>query len=210
MADVGIVRFNITDEVNGAGAWRFKDSRARWPLANQLYRAIFSNIGSPLLDGEQVIECSKEEFAAGYDYELGIDVILTIENQSELTLQEKFLYTNFGTVTVEYMQNPATGEQGDWFNMRPQLYFVGYDSLKAFVFNEWAMLSWPTVQITNSITWNEARNGQDGARASFLYARFCEFPSECVIAINTQNYHPSLFGSSKMMSGLTGENLIAQ
>ena len=59
----GIKRVHITDVVNGRGAWRFRDSRRLWPAANQLYRDAFADIGMPLADGDEELECSKD----GYD-----------------------------------------------------------------------------------------------------------------------------------------------
>ncbi|GAJ20241.1 unnamed protein product, partial [marine sediment metagenome] len=90
---VGITRFNITDRVRGKGAWRFEDSRKHWPVANALYRQIFTKLGMPLMPGEETIDCAMKEFEAGYDYQLGIDVILRPVAGGEGTLQEKFLFT---------------------------------------------------------------------------------------------------------------------
>jgi len=205
MADVGIVRFSIIDEVKGPGSWRFKKSKRRWPVSHRLYREAFNRLDSPLLPDERIVECTRDEFVAGYDYDLGIDVILTLENQTEMTLQEKFLYTSFCTVTVEYMQNPDIDELGDWFKMKAQLYFVGYDRQNSLTFQEWILLNWSAVQIA-AIPWLERRNGRDGAKASFRYAEFVEFPMDCVMAINACNHHRSLSGSPKLMLGLDGSD----
>lgn len=123
----GITRIHITDEVNGRGAWRFQKSRARQSAANQIYRKIFAGLGMPLLPGYEQIDCTMEEFVAGYDHALGIDTIFTFESGNKAMAQEKFLYTKFQTVTVEYMQDWRRGIQGDWFNLRTDYYFTGYD-----------------------------------------------------------------------------------
>lgn len=206
----GVKRFIITDETPGRGKWRFLESRRRHGTANRLYREIFERQGQPLLPGDDEVFCSREEFAAGYDYQLGIDVLLTLANGSMLTLQEKFLFTKYKTVTVEYMQNPEDCEQGDWFTMKAQLYFVGYDRRhdrlgsqqaldreistgrcskchQPFTFQDWILLNWPAVQLEDDIRWQDNRNKRNGAMASFRYAPFTEFPSRCVIATSLEH-----------------------
>jgi hypothetical protein len=180
----GVTRIDITDTMNGRGAYRFQQSRRMWDAANDLYRKIFNHLNMPLEDGVESLMVSKDQFMAGYDYALGIDVILKFSAGSEMTLQEKFLFTKYKTVTVEYMQDWRTGEQGDWFNMKCQLYFVGYDSVKSGKFTDWVLLDWPRVQMAtmqNRINWSERRNQNDGARASFRYADMYSFPPDCVL-----------------------------
>ncbi len=113
----GITRFKILDQLNSKGGERIKDARKYWTHANELYRTIFVDLGMPLLPEDEVIECSKEEFQAGYDYQLGIDVIIRPQNGSESTLQEKFLFTDWNTATVEHCQDWMTLEPGDWFKL---------------------------------------------------------------------------------------------
>lgn len=180
----GITRIVITDTLHGAGAYRFKESAARQPAANGLYRTIFERLGMPLLPGELQLRVTKDEFEAGYDHYLGIDVIFTFANLQETTCQEKFLTYHTSTVTVEYYQNPLTGEQGDWFKMKPDYYFVGYDRYQKNSFQDWLMLNWPlTRQMTNQglITWDVQSNKRDGARANFKYVPFSLVPSDCVV-----------------------------
>lgn len=181
----GIERYLITDTIRGAGANRFTDSRKCWTAANVLYRSIYKSIGLELEPGDITITCTKNEFEAGYDYALGIDVVLkTLAGQS-ITLQEKFLFTTFNTVTVEYWQDWRTQERGDWFNMKCQHYFTGYDYEKRGSFDNWILLNWPQVQIAtaqNRITWGERPNQHDNARASFRYAKFSLFPKDTVIS----------------------------
>lgn len=179
----GITRIDIRDEWTGRGAYRKnKISIPRQPAANSLYRFIFDRLDMPLMPGTELLKCTKAEFEAGYDYALGIDVILRLVNGQEMTLQEKFLTTTFKTVTVEFMQNPKTGERGDWFNMKAQLYFTGYDHEEALDFQEWILLNWPNTQMEPSIDWKIRYNGRDGACASFKYAHFSQFPPHCVVA----------------------------
>lgn len=197
MADVGITRFCITDKIVGRGRWRFIKARRCWPAANLLYRSIYDKLGAPLFPGEKIIETSLAEFEAGYDRELGIDVLLIFESGMETTLQEKFLFTKYRTVTIEYMQDWRTQEPGDWFNLKAQCYFVGYDRINAFSFQDWILLDWPAIQRATAqgrIIWREKRNRHNGARASFRYVDFDDIPAGCVVAnSNNRPIHPRLF-----------------
>ena len=185
MRSAGITRVHIMDVITGAGAWRFREAQARWPAANALYRGVFAALRMPLLPGDEEIECDENEFNAGYDKFLGIDVILCFTSGMEVTLQEKFLFTRYKTVTVEYMQDWRSQEQGDWFHMKAQYYFVGYDRIRALSFQDWILLDWAAAQRATSagqIVWHELTNRQDGARASFRYMPFDEFPLSCIVA----------------------------
>ena len=138
----------------------------------------------PLAEGDENLKCTKDEFIAGFDYALGIDVIFRLQSGKELTLQEKFLFTKWNTVTVEYMQNPLTGEQGDWFKMKTQLYFVGYAYEDKRRFNNWVLLDWTRVQMATEqglINWEERQNKNDGAKATFRYSPMFDFPIDCVV-----------------------------
>jgi hypothetical protein len=127
----GVERIVITDKAKGPGHKRFEWSRARHLDAANLYHDIFNQLGTPLEPGYEEIKCTQAEFDAGYDRALGIDVFLNFGTGMTATLQEKFLSTTFRTVTIEYLQNWRTGEQGDWFNLKAQYYFVGYDRREA-------------------------------------------------------------------------------
>jgi len=186
---IGITRFDITNKPMGRGAYRFTESRARWQLANDLYRAIFATLGMPLASGEEDVKCSKDEMAARYDCEFGVDVLLRFDNGMHITMQEKFLYTKFKTVTVEYLNNPTTGDTGDWFDMRAQYYFVGYDQDKRMQWDRWIIINWPAAQMLtnqNKIFWFDNKNKRDGAKASFRYTYMDKIPDECIVASSYQ------------------------
>ncbi|GAG75305.1 unnamed protein product, partial [marine sediment metagenome] len=182
----GITRINITDTINGSGGWRFRKAKRLHNVANSLYRDIFESIGSPLEDGEEIDNCTLDEFKAGYDYILGIDTILRTKSGQMLTMQEKFLFTHYNTLTVEYMQNPKSGELGDWYKLKCQVYFVGYDyPYCGNRFVSWILLNWPQVVIAteqNKLKWGTQKNTRDGARASFKYVSFSKIPDSCIIA----------------------------
>lgn len=182
---VGITRFYITDKITGPGAWRFERARECWPMANKLYRQIYQEIDMPLLPGEEVIKCTKTEFMAGYDYQLGIDIIFRHQNLTQSTQQEKLLGTDWTTLTVEHMQDWLTGELGDWFNFKGQYYFVGYnldyqqDEIKPWMLVNWVQLKIATAQ--RRINWHLQQNKEDGARASFIWAQFNDIPDDVII-----------------------------
>ncbi len=191
---VGITRFNITDKVKGRGAWRFEESRKRWSAADTLYRQIFAELQMPLMPGEETINCTKKEFEAGYDYQLGIDVILRPVNGGESTMQEKFLFTDFDTVTVEHCQDWLTRESGDFYKLKSQYYFVGYDAEGHLRFDPWILLDWPRLQRATAqyrVPWQLRGGLKDGARASFMYVKFGKLPPEVIVACSNRSY--SLF-----------------
>jgi hypothetical protein len=202
---VGIERIWISDAVSGSGAWRFHESQRRWQAINRLYQKSF--VG--LLPDTVVHECSAEEFEAGYDRFLGIDVILNFSTGMSSTVQEKVLLTNFETVTVEYMQDRHREVKGDWFHMKAQYYVVGYDRYhrsclvdpsylheerksgicyvcgRPFTLQDWIVLDWAQTQqdtALGNIQWSLRHNKRDGARANFKYTWFTQFPKRCVVA----------------------------
>lgn len=180
----GITRIRITDRITGRGSHRFTASAKRQPAANKLYQEIFNALNMPLAPGEAELECSLADLRSRYDHALGIDVILELTSGPKITLQEKFLFTTFETVTVEYMNNPRTNERGDWFNLEAQYYFVGYDRDKSLDFNEWILLSWTDMVMDQAINWRLRQNQHDGARANFRYAKFDQFEN-CIISTNS-------------------------
>lgn len=193
MEKVGITRFDIQGDLTGRGGQRIDNAKRYWPLTNSLYRNIFSDIGMPLLPGDEVVKCTKEEFAAGYDYQLGIDLIVRSAIQGESTLQEKFLLTDFYTVTVEHCQDWLTLEPGDWFKLKAQYYFVGYDAKGIFKLNPWVLLDWGRLQRATAqsrINWQLRGNDRSkvGAMASFMYVPFKKLPPDVLVASSEHSY----------------------
>lgn len=190
---VGITRFDIKGIYNTAGGQRISHAKAYWGIANALYRDIFAFLGMPLLAGEELIECTKEEFEAGYDYRLGIDVILRPSTLGESTLQEKFLQTDFYTVTVEHCQDWLTLEPGDWYKLKAQYYFVGYDPLNLMKLDPWVLLDWGRLQratAQNRISWKLRCNDKRkvNAKASFMFTDFKKLPPDVLVASSEYSY----------------------
>lgn len=186
----GIQRVMITDEVNGAGAWRFKKAKALQPAANTIYRRLFDHhLKCPLNPGYGDILCARDDIEAAYDRLLGVDVILTHTTGTQSTLQEKFLFTPFQTVTVEYQNDPDNGVVGDWFEMKPHYYFVGYDREESEEFQDWILLDWAATQRATGqgrIIWTDQVNNNDNARASFRYATTYQIPDDYSQSVERQ------------------------
>jgi len=179
----GIERIKIVKRINGAGSWRFDVARNYLNYINNLYSYIFD-----LEDGSTITECSIDDKLGRYDKDFGVDVILTLKTGQTITVQEKVLTTTYKTVTVEYYQNHNAEEKGDWFKLKCDIYFVGYcsgkqDKDRRFILDRFILLDWVLVKLMhNNINWQTNINSRDGARASFKYAEFLDFPSECVLA----------------------------
>jgi len=190
---VGITRFDIQDSCDSKGGQRITDAKKYWPIANELYRDIFKSMQMSLLPGEEILECKKEEFEAGYDYQLGIDLIIRPFSQGESTIQEKFLHTDFHTVTVEHCQDWLSLEPGDWFKLKAQYYFVGYDNRGRFILDPWVLLDWGRLQratAQNRIPWKLRANDRTKvyAKASFMYVDFDKLPSDILVASSKYSY----------------------
>lgn len=179
----GITRINITGNSRDS---RMMLADKMKTTANRLYFEIFTNMGILLKNGENEIQVSKQEFLAGYDYHLGIDVILTFWTGQEATLQEKFLQTNFNTVTIEYYNDSRTQQNpGDWFNIKATYYFVGYWLHPQLGFERWILLDWPAVQratAKNLIPWQDRTNQNGHAQASFKFVEVKNIPDNCILA----------------------------
>jgi hypothetical protein len=151
------------------------------PVADQVYRRVFG----------QHIEIQRFDREDGaphiLDQAFAIDVQLTLPASGMAILgQEKFLraqYASFRTVTVEYWQDPATHEPGDWFRLACQFYFVGYGDGDAM--EPWVLLDWPRVVLATEegrLCWRNNVNQNGRARASFRYIPMDELPRECCLA----------------------------
>lgn len=175
----GIERISIKSNNRGRGAWRFDVANSSMAYVHRVYRYLF-----PLQFGSEFIECTAEEKMARWDIDFGVDVILNLINEQTITIQEKILTTDYETVTVEYYQNPQTSEPGDWFNLKADYYFVGYQNqLKQSELRRWILLDWNQVRTNGrAINWQVRTNKNDGARANFRWAHFDNFPQHTLVA----------------------------
>ena len=158
---------------------RLQELRGR-PIADAVYRDVFGQTTEMLRaeTGDELI----------LDKKFAIDIQLTLPSKQILLGQEKFLsyqYAKFASVTIEYMQNPVTQEQGDWFKLASQIYFVGYFTEDGASFSPWIMLDWAQVVIATmqeQIIWHTQGNTKSNARASFKWASMANIPETCIIA----------------------------
>lgn len=171
----GIERINIIEKMNGAGAYRFTIAKSYHHYINIMYRSLFD-----LMPDDIYIDCTSDEKMARYDIDFGVDVILNLSNGQPITIQEKILTTDYDTVTVEYYQNPLTKEEGDWFKLKCDYYFVGYTGIDNNL-RIWMLIDWNRLKLQSQLRWEERINQKDGARASFRYIPFSEIPNSCII-----------------------------
>jgi hypothetical protein len=136
-----------------------------------------------------VVERTEREDDAILDKKHAIDVRVVQPNGMLLLGQEKALqaqYASFGTVTVEFMQDPNTNERGDWFHLASQFYFCGYATEDKTGFSKWVLLNWPLVVLesnTGAFKWEGPRdNSKSRARANFRHVKMTDIPATCIIA----------------------------
>lgn len=156
---------------------RKQELRCR-PYADKIYRQTF---------GKDIqIKRFEREDNFLLDKQFAMDVQITLTSGLILTGQEKFLsecYAGYRSVTIEDMQNPTTGEKGDWYKMAVQFYFVGYENHIGF--KPWELLNWPAVVLAteqNRIVWYSNKNKDGHARANFKFAKMDKIPPDCIIA----------------------------
>jgi len=180
---VGITRIKI--ESNWSD-WRTKMSDDLAPVANELYRVEFANLNMPLMEGEEIITCTKSEAMARYDWREGIDVILRFSGGAKATLQEKYLTYHESTATFE--ERKTSGAEGAWYYCTAQYYFVGYArkylDKNILKFQDGMMVDFPAIKradMQERIDWKFNGNGRDGRRATFRYINFDDVPQDCRI-----------------------------
>lgn len=150
------------------------------PAADNIYRAVF--------DVTDIQRFDDHEDRHILDRLHAIDVMLMLQNGMILTGQEKFLSPDkakFQSLTVEYEQDQKTGEQGDWFHLASQLYFCGYADPQFTHFQSFVIVYWPMLVFETSrgaIIWQQNRNKNNFAKASFKYINFAQIPKSCLIA----------------------------
>ena len=122
------------------------------------------------------------------DREFHIDLILTLNNGTQITGQEKALayeYSTFETFTIEFYQNRFTGEHGEFFKIASQFYLHGYSDESGIDFKEWVILD--VLKFMNYARkypleyFKNHTRAPDRSRASFFYIRYDEIPDECII-----------------------------
>ena len=161
----------------GEDSRRQQELRGR-PFADAVYREQFALASIKRFDGEDPDNVLMERVFA-------IDAELTLATGQVLSVQEKFLsneFSRYNTVTVEHWQDPATGELGDWYKLRADLYLIAYFNPAGTDFEKWAILDVPVLKIltaTGSIRWAEKSNANGRARATFRCVDVAKLPARC-------------------------------
>lgn len=155
---------------------RYKLSIAMRPFVDEIYKRQFNPISIKPTDGDIL------------DKLYSIDTVITLENGMLITVQEKvgsYLYATRKNLTIEYEQNPATHEKGDWYHMAAQVYFVGFANEALTGWMSWIMVDWIRIVIATKrglLKWKDKNNLDGKARASFRFVFFNEIPASCILA----------------------------
>lgn len=181
----GITRIKIQSTWHD---WRTQLAEEHESVANLIYRKIFN-----LEDKDENIQCTKQEAMGRYDWQEGIDVILTTVNKTRMTLQEKFLTYKNSTITFE--EKKTSGEPGAWYYCTAQYYFVGY-TRKYWDYRNRKLQGNPIVDFQDyilvdlaalhredengTIEWQYKENEFDGRKAVFRFVDFNDV-SACAI-----------------------------
>lgn len=134
----------------------------------------------PLKEGSEVERVSRDSVLGRYDWNEGIDVILTLMDGSRITLQEKCIFQNFDTVTFE--EKKGYGKQGAWYYCTAQLYFcckINNDMVTNYVLIDLVRLKILSNQ--GKIFWYY-RKGLTGDCNEFRYIWMQDVPQECILA----------------------------
>lgn len=157
---------------------RRRQELAGRPLADAIYTRVLKAKSIQRFD-------HVEEETHLLDRVYGIDVEVTLPTGQVLTGQEKFLsasYARYNSLTIEYMQNPTTGECGDWFKLCPDFYAVAYFAEDNTSFAKWAIVDTSLLKLATAyghIEWQENANKDGRARASFRYIDLSALPATC-------------------------------
>lgn len=119
---------------------------------------------------------------------VGIDGAVYFFGGSRLTFQAKALehrYASFGTITIEYYNDPTLKIVGDWFTCLAQVYICGYTLPDYSGMVPWAVVDYPALKIATlqgRIAWGVRDNWKSGALANFKYTEIARLPDDVVIA----------------------------
>lgn len=156
------------------------------PTANEAYFEIFSNLGMPLQPGVKIDECDTVKDAkAQYDYIDGIDVILNLQNGHRITIQEKFLFTDYKTAT--FTDTNRMGYPGSFYSCISQYYFVAYakDYPNDKSFRDYMLIDFPALirwDATNELNWKVNKNNVHGLeRINFRFLYYNEIPKSLIV-----------------------------
>jgi len=159
------------------------------PSADEIYRFVFGpDIDIRRFTNDIIL-----------DKQFAIDVQLRLRTGQILLGQEKFLstvYNKFNSLTIEYLQN--ANENGDWFKLASQFYFVGYEAPLGFY--PWIIADWAAIVLATlkgNIIWHDNANKDGHAQASFKYVNIDDLPDACIIARSSMRNNMGISNSTK-------------
>ena len=171
---------------------RDKKSLKMEPTANKTYFKMFNDLGMPLLEGIDIIECETVKDAmAKYDYIDGIDCILNLQNKHRITIQEKFLFTDFKTVT--FTETDKWGRTGSFYSCIAQYYFVGYAMNYPIDlrFRDYMLIDFPGLlryDANNKLNWHFNNNNYNPLnKIKFRFLYYKDIPNSVIIYYHNNN-----------------------
>jgi hypothetical protein len=122
------------------------------------------------------------------DKQFHIDLTVKLRSGATLTGQEKALshrYYKYRTFTMEYHQNHATKEGGEFFKIASQFYLSGYSDETGIEFIEWKVLD--VLRLQRWLASDRMANIPEprragGSRATFIPIKYDDIPAECIFS----------------------------
>lgn len=155
------------------------------PAVEKTLRAAFTEKGVNIAR----ITWTDEKHSDGLLFEkAGIDGAIYLFGGGRLTFQAKALThweAKWGTLTVEYYNDPATKLEGDWFTCLAQIYICGYVLEDYSGMRPWAVVNYPALKmatVQGRVQWSVNGNTKSRARANFKYVEIDKLPEDVLIA----------------------------
>lgn len=173
----GIERIKIIDKERqsckvDSFTTNLKKSERAASATSKKYREVL-----PLMEGEIQTAVDKEDIKGRYDYQEGIDIILTLVDGTRLTLQEKVLTCGFRTVTFEERKGYNNAE-GAWYKCTAQLYFC-CDVDQQYQIESYCLIDLVRLRLCSvkaMLPWHYNKGENE-----FRYLYYNEIPEECII-----------------------------
>ncbi len=149
------------------------------PFMDAIYRSIWGNR----------IRIKRE--LGALDKDRGIGVINEMPSGLTISLQEKarrYKYRHFQQFTVEYSNNPLTGEKGEFYKLAANYYFYGYAFPNEHGFCEWRIIDlnrFKEAYHLGIITPTETVANTKRSRATFLCFEFRQIQGMVVFMAET-------------------------
>lgn len=161
---------------------RKKIEIASRPIIREIYKGIFGpGVEIRYMNGREEREL---DILDGIDLLLRPPTVERINKGQEKVLDYDKRY--WRALTVEYMNDPVTGELGNFFTMKAEFYFCGYfTGPDHTVIDPWVIVRWGTMRrLTRSIDipWTGPMPNRGRAKANFLFVEFTHIPEECILS----------------------------